>query len=199
MPDNIVILFPPGLGGNHTANLLSTADKYETRFEKTQYESNTKNAHFNKVQNLSQGGIISNGLEMQNNVLCGHWGEYYWLRVCDFSLETFLPNRKVIIISLPTEHSLAYNRMILYCPVYKERYFYEETRTAYTSEVIGKLFPDDNDFFVLDPAMIFTKDIIPFLKWVNDEMALTLDINLCEYIHAKWFKIINKCNENINN
>ena len=79
MPNKtLFILFAPGLGGNHVANMLSTSDEFNTRFNDNDYDDNAINAHHLVARNLNNLMDNIGMLTSSNNVLCAHWANYYW-------------------------------------------------------------------------------------------------------------------------
>ena len=102
---NLCVLFPPGFGGNHIANLISTSSKFTSRFNVNDYNIADKSAHYASIMNLQIKDVITqqHKLKNQSNVICGHWSEYYWLEQQQL-LEVF-PNRQLMIIEMPLYNS----------------------------------------------------------------------------------------------
>jgi hypothetical protein len=184
---NIFVLFAPGNGGNHVANLLSTDPLFPARATLDDYKNNQgKNAHVDQIQNLKLEHI-SKIQTVDRNVFCGHWAEYYWLYIND-QINRF-PNRKILIINMPNEGTLAYQR-------YQERashspYFFNEQRSLYTPLIIEKVF-DEHDWFEIESKLIFSDSIDGFLDFTKKEMALDLDRDLCRTMHEIWFRKISQ-------
>jgi hypothetical protein len=67
---NIFILFAPGLGGNHLANILSLDSRFQSRANDKVYAGTTDTAH-TKLQNLQIQSIEKHldQLVNQNNEL----------------------------------------------------------------------------------------------------------------------------------
>jgi len=183
--NNVFVLFAPGTGGNHIANLISTSDLYVTRATIREYQThNQNNAHVSEYKNLDLENI-KNLEKPERLVLCGHWGEYCWLMINN-QLEKF-QNKKIVIVSVPTPGTLAYERYTKSVP--KDLYSIEEQRTLYTPAVIEKMF-DETDWFVFDPNWIFSDNLENFFKFAKSEMALPLDQSVCQDMHNIWFQNI---------
>lgn len=181
MHRNIFVLFAPGTGGNHISNLLSTAKGFEPRATVADYESHAdRNAHVSGIKNLDPQDIakIDAG---KNNVLCGHWGEYYWLSL-NGDLSRFT-DRQLVLVSLPKINTPAYQRYASRAP--RCQYLVEEQRSLYTPLIYERLF-QDKDWFEIDPDWIFTDSLDVFFDFVHTEMALSIDVSVCRRMHQLW-------------
>lgn len=124
--DNLFVIFPAGLGGNHLANLISTLPQFEPRDDyddvvadlTTQYtdfffRSEHINAHFSKLQNLQPEYIIRHSEWLANskriNLFCSHLKEYRY--ACSDGLIDPFKNRKFILITYPRKNEIALARM----------------------------------------------------------------------------------------
>ena len=119
--DSIMILmFPPGCGGNHLANLLSLSEQFQTRssfddlLEK--YESDSYNHHTGSLENL-RNFVYPNSLEELKGhtgipIICSHVIEYYNFIEFDAPYDIFINwnFRDIIVFSFPNENSMAYKR-----------------------------------------------------------------------------------------
>jgi hypothetical protein len=186
MSKNIIVLFPPGTGGNHLANLLSTDSTFQSRASLNDYKTNqSANAHFSYIKNLDRD-IIMNLDANLNHVLCGHWGEYYWLKINH--LLDRIKDRQILILTVPNRDSISFKRFIKHNQNIPE-YLVQEQRSLYSIDVVRSVFNDD-DFFVLDPDILFSTSLTDFFSFVVDEMALTLDYEFCNEAHQLWYKKI---------
>ena len=86
---NLFIIFVPGLGGNHLANIISLDQQYQTRFYLDGYKDikDSENAHFSTVRNLELDSIKNNldSLIGKNNVFCSHLAQYQWFAESEYS------------------------------------------------------------------------------------------------------------------
>ena len=180
---NIFVLFAPGTGGNHIANMLSTDRNFPSRTSAERYQAHDENnAHVSDIHNLRVDQMVS----IPNcNILCGHWGEYYWL--WDQERLDCFPNRQVVIVTLPRPNSMAYQRYQRFGP--SSEYLVEEQRSLYTPLVIEKMF-GETDWIELDPDWIFCESLDRFFKFAKSDMDLDLDQDQCESMHRTWFDMI---------
>ena len=113
---NLFVLYPPGLGGSHLANMLSLSNDYVTRFSADRYDqpvefNGVKAHHFYNVPQFDVD-IIANNLDMlstQNNVFHGHWLSYHRFR--NSGLLDKFQNRRYLIIQIPEENTRAFVRL----------------------------------------------------------------------------------------
>lgn len=124
--DSILILvFPPGCGGNHLSNLLSLSDVFQKRFVSYNYfielqerynSKNKGNHHFGKLENLRNVDwketyryfVENNGVP----IICCHAVEYYNFLNNNLGEITFdsYSNSHILLFSFPEENSIAYKR-----------------------------------------------------------------------------------------
>ena len=180
---NIFVLFAPGTGGNHIANMLATDATFPSRTSADRYQSHDENnAHVSDINNLQVDQMVS---IPERNVLCGHWGEYYWL--WDRRWLDRFPNRQIVIVKLPQPGSTAYQRYQRFGP--SSQYLVEEQRSLYTPLVIEQMFGESN-WFELDPDWIFCESLDGFFDFAKSDMDLVLDQNQCVKMHRTWFDMI---------
>ena len=179
---NIFVLFSPGTGGNHLANLLSTDCRFVQRSSVDDYANHdSTNAHTAKVENLTISDLEK--LPDSNNVLCGHFGEYHWLFL-NGTLEKF-QNRQIFIIEVPSRDTLAWSRYTKLYPM--NDYFYEEQRSLYTIALIEKTF-DEHDIVSLPCELIFQSDPTQLCNHIAGECDLQLDLPSCTQMHNIWYE-----------
>jgi len=182
--ENIFIIFSPGSGGNHLANLIGLSSRFYRQVDYSKYQSNIENAHYSKIKNLNYGDIYFNlnDLLAQNNVLCGHIGEYLFSK----ALLRKLPNRKYLIINLPKfKTGNAYKRMSAFNPGFNNHeYFWEEQRILYSQESLAALFQED-DFFNIDAELLFQSSKI-IIDYIEQTLHTELDRQTATEIHDLW-------------
>lgn len=126
--DSIMILmFPPGCGGNHLANLLSLHDQFQKRTDADNYVENlihiysqsTFNHHVGSLENL-RNFVYPNSLEelkrgLSIPIICTHVIEYYNFIQFQSQYDIFTDwnFRDIIIFTFPNENSIAYKRFYL--------------------------------------------------------------------------------------
>jgi hypothetical protein len=194
-PETLFVIFAPGLGGNHLANLLSLTPRFYRTVDFEAYNSIGANAHFSNIKNLQLTSISDHIVPLTgvSNVLCGHLGEYIWLKQSGIA-EKFR-NKKFLIVSIPKKNTLAYRRLCRSFPMIDaNEYFYQEQRTLYSQEIIEKIF-DEHDFFNISAEIIFSDDINKLLTFIQHEFYTTIDVVQATKAHRAW---INKIKEIFN-
>lgn len=185
MLENLFIIFPPGAGGNHLANLVSLSGKYSRAVDFNQYGTGYQTAHF--TDNELNLAIDENGvgqLSQQNNVLCGHLASYIWFNRAGFA-ERF-PNKKFVVITAPEHDTLAFNRASKLCSVYTHPYSYHELNTLYSIECLSALY-NEHDWFQISAEDIFQPLPDKILSFLKQDLWLDVDYDFVKDIHAKWF------------
>jgi hypothetical protein len=185
---NLFVLYAPGLGGNHISNMLSTDPMFNSRSSPEHYDPNSVNAHHYCLKISPE--IIKTHIEelsTQNNILCGHWGNYYWLR--QHGLEKHFPNRTILLVTPPKTNTIAFARLVELVTAYTNEYFYKEMSILYTVETMKLLFNED-DFLTIDSELIFQKSINKFIEFASTNYNLTLDVDECKQMHCIWFNNI---------
>lgn len=171
---NVFVIFSPGLGGNHLANMIATDAKYYPRATLEQYKNTKKFAHHSANQNLTNISIES----IDNNVFCGHFGELYWFDKTPFK------NKQVVIIEVPRDFdSYAYKRWQTFNK-HITRYLVEEQRSLYTPDIIERVC-GISDFYTLPAEKIITEE--PPIELLQ-KMRYQIDVEVCTAMHAEWIK-----------
>jgi len=172
---NVFVLFAPGLGGNHLANLISTDSRFQSRTTLDNYKnSNTKYAHHYDIENLNIENKIQ---DYSGNVLCGHWGEFYWLG----KSRDMFPMKQIVIIEVPKyKNTFAYKRFQKYNNL--DDYMWQEQRTLYSMEVVEKCFGIKDIWTISSEEVINEVCCIDSLK----DMNYDVDEKLCNEMHQIW-------------
>lgn len=122
----MILVFPPGCGGNHLSNLLSLSNIFQKHFvsddypkdlyEKYKFGKIKGNHHFGPLENLH----INDWAEVYNNftkkggvpIICCHAVEYYNFLNTHIKIKTFdcYSKKNIILFSFPNEDSSVYNR-----------------------------------------------------------------------------------------
>jgi len=187
---NIFVLFSPGTGGNHFANMLSTDTRFNQRTTVSDYKAHDRpNAHTSKFKNLQPAGIKK--LPAEGNVLCGHLGEYYWLN--DSGLLRKFCNKQLFILEVPQCGTIAWNRWNTYNQFDKSHtYLREEQRSLYTIKVIEMLFRE-NDIVSLSCELLFQSDLTKLFNLISSQSDISLNKDACNSMHKIWLeKIMNQ-------
>ena len=177
---NIFVVFSPGLGGNHVANMISTADGYLTRATADQYNKHTdENAHFDEnYYNLDFEDTSTRVRAMHFSEFIGHSEKIQNVK-----------NRQILLLSLPRHVSLAYRRYQDYHKNLMKTYLYEEQRLIYSQKVIERL-TTETDFVKLDTELVFRENINDFINFIKNKMNIQPNITECEQMHHAWFEKI---------
>ena len=182
---NIFVLFSPGLGGNHVANLLSTDKRYATKATAKDY-SNHKGLDAHII--LGNLDNLDNTNYNFGNIFCGHFGEFYWAHLKN-KISKY-QNRQIILIDLPkNKDSMAFKRYKKYSNL--NNFFIKEQQSLYSLYTIEKIF-NETDIFNISSEIIFDNLVDKFYNYANQEMNFNLDYNECSEMHKIW---INKIKE----
>jgi len=181
---NIFVLFYPGLGGNHLANMLSTDSTFLPRGSIEQYQQakDKPHVHFSPIKNLTVQQIQQVDIGI-SHVFCGHWAEYNWCRL-NHAIDR-IPNRQILIVKIPDKQTAAHQRMVKYTCQLTD-YLHEEQRSLYSIDVIQRMF-GEHDIFEMDTDLFFQPSVTGFLDFAQDEMAIGLDRTRCQSMHDIWY------------
>jgi len=192
----VIILFAPGQGGNHLANIISTSGCVEKRTESNRYSqdlqyyysSSAKDAHINPTRS---NVCVMNPMELHDMlsksnrpcVIVGHIDEAYY--VYDY------------IKNLGQYIFITFENFNLTDNIIKRMKIYDDTtpttisllKLLYREKVVSKLF-DTKNVLALDPAQLFEESPRDLLSDLNRELSLDLDLDFCLDLHKKWFNKI---------
>ena len=190
--ENLFIIFPAGVGGNHLANILSLSEQYATRFNADGYDgANRHTAHHAAARNLQIESLRPDldHLHTQSNVFCGHWMEYDHFKNDGFA--DGFPNRKFCVIHVPEAAVRARNRFLSFMNVNKrdeDPWIMHELMSVYSVRAMKRLCDEpDSDWYEARADLLFSDDIQPLLNSLQSQsMRVQLDITLAQSIHTKW-------------
>jgi hypothetical protein len=188
MIENLFVIFAPGLGGNHLANLIGLSSRFTRNTDLSKYRPGIKTAHLADISNLQEKSLLDNlpQLQIQSNVLCGHLAEYLWIQ--QKQIDKFFINRKFLIITFPKKNTAAYDRLLKFCPNFKNYWFHEQT-SLYSVQYMEKLF-GEKDFFTLNAEDIFTEQVDQIIKFIESELVTQIDAKLAQKLHTIWYKSV---------
>jgi hypothetical protein len=183
--DWYIIIFSPGTGGNHLANIISTSPRLQSRISESFYDNlNNKNAH---IDNNSNGHIIP--CTPGNHIVCYHLSEYMQYKT---AIDAINCRKKFLVIEFSQNYQeLFYKRMLKLYPYYKDVFLINELATLYSTDVIKKLF-DLDDITPVSANKIFTEDATHLVEYLNTNFDFQLTIEKVKEIHKKWIKMIEK-------
>lgn len=186
MSRNIFVFFPPGLGGNHVTNMISTDSQFASRRSVDDYKNIVNNAHNPDIVNNTNMHLLDKN---SSNVVCGHFGSYMWYLD---SLQRFT-NPQALILKLPEDTtSKAYARLKQFQDYdsFSDIYLYSEQVTLYTTMGIQRMFGIYDCFEIDASALIFNRSINGFLEFAKYDMGLELNWSDCKKMHSNWYKRI---------
>jgi hypothetical protein len=186
-PDWFFIIFAPGTGGNHLANLISTDFKFLSRVDQNFYNNLNNDAH-PKPDFLFENVI--NRPPDNNIVTCCHLSNYLWNQT---KIDKIFANKKFLVIEFPgpARNKLFNKRLLqLYPYYYSSEFLMEELATVYSVETIKKLI-DSQDITPVAADKIFNKDLTMLIDFLYTDFGLVLDQS-SKFMHDKWIKMLEK-------
>jgi len=176
---NVIIIFSPGLGGNHLANMISTDPRFHNRTSVKDYlESTRADAHFSSLQNLNNLDELQ---QTDNNVLCGHLGEFIWTEY--MAITSRFKSLQIVLIETPKDHtSVAYQRWQDYSQM--NSYFQAEQGVLYSQDVIERITGITDMNFMPSESLFNKTAPIEILQ----EMNYNIDAEQCTKMHTHWFE-----------
>jgi len=191
---NLFVIYPPGLGGNHFANMLSLDKNFVKRFDNDDYNNPVKHNkvfahHFSSVPQFDVD-IIRKNIEVlsnQNNVFSGHWLAYDTFKKS--GLADAFPNKKFFCIQFPDQGTKAFLRLKKMGLV-SDTYTYLQTELAlvYKCDYLERLCQEPNSkFYYVWPHLLFDKDFCVIINdLTNQGFEIDLDMDLAQAMHDKW-------------
>ena len=195
---NIVIIYPPGAGGNHLLNLLSTHSACNPRFESQDYYTDlytfychaVNDTHLSRQERLKYFGDlveVNFSIELLTqyqqsnrvNLFAGHLGDF--LRVQPQL--NYLDNRHYIIFGLPEATDPLTERIKLYSQAYNSR-LYSEIKALYSADVIQRLTLSSN-VHVLNLRDFVTVNSVSFTNFIENLLGPGLPVGF-DNIHHLW-------------
>ena len=189
----VIVLFPPMLGGNHLANMISTSPNVSNRtltdddnYKKIlndYYSSVAQDAHVGNIKNV---GVFDTNTVYETIkkvdkpfIIAGHIDEACYVFQTIQNLSPFL----FIYFEWQTLNNAINKRINFIDPLL--------TKWAYSGNVISKIFETTGDnMYWIDPNDLFNEDITTFLRSINDNLNLDLDLDFCLELHKKWLRKI---------
>lgn len=189
-PDWFIIVFLPGAGGNHLANIISTDKKFISRVDGNYYNQEPTVAHPVPTESEIPISDQIRNAKGCNHVFCCHLGTINW------NLDGFnnsVANKKIIVIEFPnTARSELFMKRITtpghyWLPSYK----IEEYSWLYSVDVFRKLF-GFTDITPLTVDMLFDPDSHRLVDCLHKEFNLQLNYDQVQSMHTKWLAGIRK-------
>ena len=174
--NQINIVYAPGTGGNHLANLISLDDRYSLSVDMSVYDSGVENAHqLTPRQNEN----------IQINT--HHIGRF--ITQC-IRQPVDLDSINILILLPPRdEKNLAYQRMTSYWPVYKDNFVFFEHTQIYSPFLMSCLL--EKNWCTIDSSCLFSKDLKSITS-ILDQFGISINLDDSMVIHKKWLDKIQK-------
>lgn len=176
--NDIVVIFAPGSGGNHLANLLSTDKRHQQRISLEKYDHLIDNAHPSRFSTFEK-------ISEKPHVFACHFAEYLWHQ------HRFGKHSRFILIEFPPQarnHQFLTRIQKLYS-YYDNNYLLEELSTFYSAEVFSKI-SNCGDITPLPVSLLFDPDSTPLIQYLTDNIDIQLDHNIVQCLHQKWIAMI---------
>jgi hypothetical protein len=189
-PDWFIIVFLPGAGGNHLANIISTDKKFAGRIDSNFYNQNRIVAHpISSELEISIHDQIHNAIGC-NYVFCCHLGVLQW-NLDDFN--NSIADKKIIVIefSQKPRPKLFIKRISTPGHYWLPSYKIEEYSWLYSVDVIRKLF-EFTDVTPLSVDMLFDPDSRRLVDCLHKEFNLQLNYDQIQHMHTNWLASITK-------
>ena len=187
--ENLFVIYPPGLGGNHLANLLSLDRRFATRFDLESYEQAVPQAHFSNIREIDLDQIIKNldQLKTQSNVFNGHYLEYLKFRGSD--LYEHFPDKKFLAMGIPDPDTFAFTRMTRGNPTAHTTYLLREITSLYKIDNLMMVCHEtDRPWYDISSNLLFDPDISKLFKDLAQQgLEMDIDMALIQDLHTKWF------------
>jgi hypothetical protein len=197
---NLFVLYPPGVGGNHFANMLSLGKNFAKRFSDNSYDNPVKHNtflahHFSSVPQFDVD-IISKNLKVltqQNNVFAGHWLAYHVFNKS--GLAKHFANKKFFCIQFPGQNTKAFARLKRMGLV-SNNYLTTEITTLYKCDCLSLLCQEpESNFYYVWPHLLFDDDFSVTIKDLQKQgFEIDLDLDLAQTFHDQWLDNLEKEN-----
>lgn len=181
---SVIVIFAPGMGGNHLANMISISKSFPQRFDSGIYHSESDSPtrfHTDDDNNLTVEKI-------QPGVMACHLGEYLWH---ENIIKQRLPIRSYVIVEFPiwSRNDAWITRTTNYSDVYKDQYQVEELATLYSIERFKQL-TGETDFYPATVNELFQSDATSLIHNLLLHIDSDIDTGVVEQLHEKWYQAI---------
>lgn len=177
------IIFAPGLGGNHLANIISLDDKFKTRVTPEEYKSAIENVH-------PRGDKVIDLDYSSDKIFCCHLAEYLWF---SHEVDVATVHKKYIVVEFPpnARSPLAIDRLHHLYDAYRDPYFLEELSTLYSVNAVRRLTGcDDVTGITID--LIFDQSSRKLLDFLHKNFGFNIDHDLASSMQSDWINLVEK-------
>jgi|694.fasta_scaffold82801_3 hypothetical protein len=177
--NNLVIVFFPGAGGHHLANLLSITGRYQYIVDYSRYfvgGADSKHAHYQDDS-------------ADNSIYLCHYGS-----ADDSHIEKISgPNTQFLVIHFPINNKLAWRRIEIYNKIkLRNFHFRHDLEKMYKPQHLEKLYPGKWSTVMADDLFSDNTDLL-FDKLENYLGIQFVDRELGSSLHLQWIKNISVC------
>ena len=181
MNDCLVLFFPPGLGGHHLANILSTSNKYPHDINFDDYFSKlTTNAHYYRFDEAD---------DSQSIVLAPHFGNANDTRIRELQATKTV---EFLLIHFPNLNQLAWRRYNSFNAKNRvefesmELYFVRhDLEKIYKQQFLSQIYGGVWNTVMADD--LFSPEIDKILDQLEQNLSIKfLDRPLVKKIHTQW-------------
>ena len=183
----VVIVFPPGGGGNHLKNIISLGYSIPIDVDQA-YKSGTVGAHTDSSYNI-RSDQVANAIANPTgiNILHGHFGE-----IMSFQNELReISDKKFVLISPYTAEDrrlVDYRRSLLWFTKL-DPYFDNEQVFLYECFMYHYYFNTSFDNIMnITVSELFAKDISQVVERINQFLEINIDVGHISELHNKWIK-----------
>lgn len=188
MIEHLFVIFPPGAGGNHLANIISTSPRFATKNSNLDYYNNKTTP---TVHSISVGKTLFSEPQLRSianisSVHSSHFAAYMW---CKSQVEQILSNRKYIVMEFSQEHrnNFFLQRVSSLYPAYNDPYLIDEMATWYSIEYFSKI-TGEQDLTKIDVDLLFTDDSSKMVDYLNSQLGLDLVYKTVDKLHQQWLE-----------
>lgn len=186
--ENLFIIYIPGSGGNHLANMISTSKRFTRSVDFDQYSTQHRSfkfsSHFSEKINLEFSDEYLKSISKQSNVFSCVLVEYLWNQD---RIAPYLPNQKFIVIEANNYTSSIAHRITQFYPAFAEEKFQRpETLTLCSTKYFRRL-SESTDVTPLPIDTLFCPSIDLLDQFLKKEFGIEINYKLCQSIHANWY------------
>jgi len=173
---DVDIIFAPGTGGNHLANMLSMAPGHSARVEWNRYHEFSHNVHPDVADGHAEPGMAS--------VRCFHLAQWLWQNL------GVLDRRVIVLEFAPESRNALFELRVQNLDIwYHDHYLREELSTLYSIDMVRRL-SDAQDLTVIPADLLFDPDVTPLVQHVEANLDLRLPKDQVAYMHGCWIRMI---------
>ena len=175
------IIFAPGFGGNHIANIVSTDLKFIPRVP-DEFYSDLVNSNAPPPDDKIFKAVD------HNQVICCHLSEFIWNKSV---YENFNADIKFLVVEFPpnSRSTLLTKRIEKLYPYYQNKFLIEELSTLYSTNNVRALL-GHADITPLPADLLFTSNAGPLVEYLQSQYDLNFDLGRVQKMHSAWVDMI---------